>query len=66
MTTIRKLAVAISNKDANNLPMYVGEDQAGKVYYDLTGGIKDGITIDDKGWGAFPVESSTLAAWGEK
>ena len=61
-----KLAVVISTGDMNTLKMYVGVDQAGKIYKDLTGGNENEITIDEEGNGEFEVGPGTLAAWAEK
>lgn len=59
------LAVLISTSDAKTLRMYVGEDQAGKEYIDLTGGNTNPISINDDGFGDFEVGPGTLAAWAE-
>lgn len=61
-----KLAVVISNAGMNTLTLHVGEDQAGKIYVDLTGANKEEIIIDDEGNGAFTVGPATLTAWAEK
>lgn len=60
------LAVVISTGDMNTLVMNVGEDQAGKIYVDLTGENENEITIDEEGNGKFEVGPGTLTAWAEK
>lgn len=61
-----KLAVVISTGDMNTLTMNVGQDQAGKIYKDLTGGNTNEIVIDENGNGNFEVGPGTLTAWAEK
>lgn len=61
-----KLAVVISTGDSKTLRMFVGEDQAGKEYSDLTNGNTNKIVIDEEGYGNFEVGPGTLAAWGGK
>ena len=60
------LAVVISTGDMNSLRMNVGEDQAGKVYVELTGDNSNEIIIDDEGFGDFEVGPGTMCCWTEK
>lgn len=61
-----RLAVVISTGDVNSLRMNVGEDQAGKVYIELTGENTNEITIDNEGFGDFEVNGGTMCCWVEK
>ena len=60
------LAVVISTGDMTSLRMDVGEDQAGKVYVELTGENENEVTIDEDGFGEFEVGPGTLCCWAEK
>lgn len=60
------LAVVISTSDVSNLRMNVGEDQAGKVYVELTGNNSNEIIIDDEGYANFEVGAGTICCWVEK
>ena len=60
------LAVLVSTGDKGILPMYVGEDQAGKIYTELTNDNQHEIEIDEKGFGDFEVGPGTLTCWAEK
>lgn len=57
------LALLISNGESGNKLMNVGEERKGEVWYELTGNIKDKVTIDDEGNGNFLVEGGNLAIW---
>lgn len=60
------LAVVISTGEAQILKMNVGENQAGKVYVEITGDNDNEITIDENGDGEFEVGPGTLTCWVEK
>lgn len=60
------LAVVVSTGDMNSLRMSVGEDQAGKIYVEITGDNENEIQIDDEGFGEFEVGPGTLSCWVEK
>ena len=60
------LAVIISTGDAANLRMFVGQDQTGKTYKDITGASPNEINIDDEGWGRFEVGPGDVSCWVEK
>ena len=61
-----RLAVVISSGDMATLRMHVGQDQAGKVYHDLTGANPHQVVIDDEGWGAFEVGPGDVSCWAEQ
>ncbi len=56
-------AVVLSNKDAYNKPMEIGIPYAGQVFHDALGRIKETVTIDEKGWGNFPVPAGNVSVW---
>lgn len=59
------LAVAISNGDTKTLKMFVGEDQAGKIFVDHLGNNNDEIIIDNEGYGEFIAPAGSISAWAE-
>ena len=66
-----RLAVLVSTGDMATLSMFVGEDQAGKVYVELTGENDNEIIIDENGYGNFEATEITVSAentacWAEK
>lgn len=60
------LAVLISTDDMATLRMFVGEDQAGRIYHDLTGASPAEITIDQDGWADFEAGPGDVSCWAEK
>lgn len=60
------LAVLISTGEAKTLTMNVGDDQAGKIYVELTGDNDGEVEIDEAGNGNFEVGPGTMTAWAEK
>lgn len=60
------LAVVVSTGDMGELRMKVGEDQAGKIYVELTGDNANEIEIDEEGYANFEVGPGTLTCWAEK
>lgn len=62
----KSLAVLISTGDMATLPMFVGEDQIGKIYVEITGESENEVEIDENGYGAFEVGPGSLACWIEK
>ncbi|MBP7973827.1 MAG: alpha-amylase [Kaistella sp.] len=56
-------AVVLSNKDAYEKPMEMGEKYAGKQFYDFMGWFSEKITIDENGWGNFPVPAGNVSVW---
>ncbi len=58
-----KLAVTISNHTEDTIRMFVGEDQAGKLYKDKLGNNQAEIIIDDEGYGDFQVSPGSVSVW---
>jgi alpha-amylase len=56
-------AVALSNKDAGEIAMEMGTLYAGRQFYDYIGWFPDKITIDENGWGNFPVPAGNVSVW---
>lgn len=56
-------AVVISNEDAKEKPMEMGKRYAGRNFYDLLGKFEHQITIDENGWGNFPVPAGSVSVW---
>ncbi len=56
-------AVVLSNKDAYNKPMEMGKSYAGKQFRDLLKRYKETVTIDENGWGDFPVPAGNVSVW---
>lgn len=56
-------AVVLSNKDAYEKPMEMGEKYSGKLFYDFMGWFSDKVTIDENGWGNFPVPAGNVSVW---
>ena len=60
------LAVVVSTGEMATLSMFVGEDEADKIYIELTGENEKEIKIDENGFGNFEVGPGTLTCWTEK
>lgn len=60
------LAVLISIGDMAEKQMFVGEEEAGKVYIDLSGKNKNQVTIDEDGNGMFNVGPGSVSYWAAK
>ena len=56
-------AVVLSNKDAYEKPMEMGEKYSGKQFYDFMGWFSEKVTIDENGWGIFPVPAGNVSVW---
>lgn len=56
-------AVVLSNKEAYEKPMEMGSQYAGKNFYDFVGWFPDEVTIDENGWGIFPVPAGNVSVW---
>jgi len=56
-------AVVLSNKDSYNKPMEVGTLYAGKKFKDILKRFKEKVTIDENGWGDFPVPAGNVSVW---
>lgn len=57
------LAVTISNDVANSKTMEIGSDWAGQTFHDILGNCSDTVTIDEEGWGDFPVSEKSVSVW---
>ncbi|WP_040398511.1 alpha-amylase [Anaerococcus senegalensis] len=57
------LAVLISIGDMAEKQMFVGEEEAGKTYIDLSGNNKNEVTIDENGNGIFNVGPGSVSYW---
>ena len=60
-----KCAVIISNGDMNTLEMFVGTEQASKVYADYTGNNAEKVVIREDGFGDFMVGPGSISVWVE-
>lgn len=56
-------AVVLSNRDAYEKPMEMGEKYSGKQFYDFLGWFSEKVTIDENGWGNFPVPAGNVSVW---
>ena len=59
----RGCAVVLSNKDTYNKPMEMGKQYSGQVFYDTLERVSDEITIDENGWGNFPVPAGNVSVY---
>jgi len=57
------IAVLISNDQAASKSMLVGSEWAGREFSDYLGNSSQIVTIDDQGWGEFPVEEKSVSVW---
>ena len=57
------IAVLISNDQAISKSMFVGPEWAGREFSDYLGNSSQIVTIDDQGWGEFPVEEKSVSVW---
>lgn len=60
------LAVLISIGDMAEKQMFVGKEEAGKTYIDLSGKNKNQVTIDEDGNGIFNVGPGSVSYWAAK
>lgn len=56
-------AVVLSNKDAYHKPMEMGAQYSGQTFYDFLGWFEEKVTIDENGWGNFPVPAGNVSVW---
>ena len=56
-------AVVLSNKDAYEKPMEMGEKYIGKTFYDALGRSQEKVEIREDGWGDFPVPAGNVSVW---
>lgn len=57
------IAVLINNDQATSKSMLVGTEWAGREFSDYLGNSSQIVTIDDQGWGEFPVEEKSVSVW---
>ena len=57
------IAVLISNDQAASKSMLVGTEWAGREFSDYLSNSSQIVTIDDQGWGEFPVEEKSVSVW---
>ena len=57
------IAVLISNDQAASKSMLVGPEWAGREFSDYLGNSSQIVTVDDQGWGEFPVEEKSVSVW---
>jgi alpha-amylase len=56
-------AVVISNHEAGDNRMFVGEQRAGEIWTDLTNTRDEQIMIEDDGSAVFPVNGGSVSVW---
>jgi alpha-amylase len=56
-------AVILSNAEEATIKMEIGAIHAGKVFKDHLGNRQEEVTIDDLGWGEFPVAAGSVSVW---
>ncbi|MEK8129106.1 alpha-amylase [Paenibacillus filicis] len=56
-------AVVLSNGEAGDKRMHVGEQRASESWADLTGNREDRVTIGEDGWAVFPVNGGSVSVW---
>ena len=57
------LVAVFSNGDAGEKDVFIGEEWAGKAFYDYLGFVEGRIYVDDAGSGRFKVSSGSLSCW---
>ena len=57
------IAVLINNDQATSKSMLVGTEWAGREFSDYLSNSSQIVTIDDQGWGEFPVEEKSVSVW---
>lgn len=60
-----KSAVVISNGPMDTISMFLGKEQAKKIYSDYTGNNKGQVTINEEGYGDFMVGPASISVWVE-
>ncbi|WP_439480433.1 alpha-amylase [Chryseobacterium aquaticum] len=56
-------AVVLSNKEAYEKPMEMGERYKGRTFYDVLKRSEEKVNIDENGWGNFPVPAGNVSVW---
>ena len=59
-------AVVLSNGEEAVKKMEMGSTHAGKVFKNYLGNRPEEVTIDESGWGEFPVPAGSVSVWIEK
>lgn len=57
------LVVILSNGAAGEKSIFVGEEWAGRAFYDYLGFVKDPVFVDDDGLGDFKVSAGSISCW---
>ena len=57
------LAVILTNGEAAEKKMHVGQLQAGNTFVDHLGHCDQHVVIDEEGWGVFPVAAGSVSVW---
>lgn len=57
------IACVISNAAASAKRMEIGQDYAGRTYYDALGNYQDTLQIEEDGWADFPVSDRSVSVW---
>ncbi|KAL1979962.1 hypothetical protein VTN96DRAFT_4847 [Rasamsonia emersonii] len=57
------LACVLSNGPAATKRMFVGKSHAGEQWTDLLGWCSETVTIDERGYGEFPVLAKSVSVW---
>ena len=60
------IAVLISNATSTSKRMYFGQDWSGHECSDYLDNCQTTVTIDEEGWGEFPVEEQSVSVWSIK
>lgn len=59
----KNAAIVMSNKEYGTIRMFVGQDNKSSVYTDYLGHDQGRVTIDDEGFGDFPVQGGSVSVW---
>ena len=58
------IAVLISNDQENSKSMFIGQEWANQTFVDLPiENHQDQVTIDEEGYGQFPVSAASVSVW---
>jgi alpha-amylase len=57
------LAVLVTDRSGGSKRMYVGTENRGETWVDVTGGIKEAVTIESSGWATFRVNPGSVSVW---
>lgn len=58
-----KMTAVISTREKKSIKMFLGEDQKGKVFADITGNTEEKIVIDKNGYGEFVAEAGKISVY---